>query len=404
MKVLMLGWEMPPHHAGGMGIVCYQMCKGLSASGVDIEFVLPYTADFNIDFMKITPAHSQSVDEVRFAGGVYDTQYFGANRTIKTHVGQLDLRQQHDLFAHNVAQLVDSTEFDIIHAHDWLTFKAAMLAKQKTGKPLIAHVHATQFDQSAGGHGNPEVRDIEYAALMMADQVFAVSQYTKDVLAREYGIPADKIHVVHNSMDVHGDIDESHNLHRYLELMKSQGYRVVVNAGRKTIQKGLAQLVEAAAKVVSKDPKVLFLFAGGGEQEEELISLAAHYGISQNVIFEGWMNGTGKSWRDSIRIGDVFVMPSVSEPFGIAALEAIGYGVPVIVTKQSGVSEVLRNCYKVDFWDTDQMADMILSLTRNPSLARTMWEESYKEYQSQSWTKSIDVMMRRYHHAVGRIA
>lgn len=400
MKVLMLGWELPPHHAGGMGIACYQMCQGLASQGVDIEFILPYTAEFNIPFMTVTPAHQQSVDHVRFAGGVYDTATYGITTT-KTIIGQLDLRQQHDLYAHNVAKLASSREFDIIHAHDWLTFKAAILAKQVTGKPLICHVHATQYDQSAGGHGNPEVREIEYMALMMADQVFAVSQHTKNVIVREYGINPDKIHVVHNSMDITADIDETNNLHRYLEIMKSQGYKVVVNAGRKTIQKGLTQLLDAAKRVVHVDPKVLFLLAGGGEQEEELMLLAAQYGISKNVIFEGWMNGTGKPWRDTFRIADVFVMPSVSEPFGLVALEAIGYGAPVIVSKQSGVGEVLRNAYKVDFWDTEQMADMILALCQNPSLARTMWQESYKEYESQSWTKSVTIMKQRYHHAVG---
>ncbi|MCA9324117.1 glycosyltransferase family 4 protein [Candidatus Saccharibacteria bacterium] len=400
MKVLMLGWELPPHHAGGMGIACYQMCKGLSAQGVDIEFILPYAANFDITFMKISPAHHQTVDEVRFAGGVYDSKDFGRKR-FNTVVGRLDLSQQHDLYAHNVAKLVESKEFDVIHAHDWLTFKAAMLAKAVSGKPMIAHVHATQFDQSAGGSGNPEVREIEYAALMMADQVFTVSQHTKNVIVREYGVPADKIHVVHNSMEVGSDIDESYNLHRYLETMKTRGYKVVVNAGRKTIQKGLAHLLESAAKVIQKNPKVLFLLAGGGEQHDELTELAAHYGISENVIFEGWMNGTGKPWRDTFRIADVFVMPSVSEPFGLAALEAIGYGAPVIVSKQSGVGEVLKNCFKVDFWDTNQMADMILSVCENEGLARSMWEESYIEYQSQSWKKSVSVMKHRYHHAIG---
>lgn len=393
----MLGWELPPHHAGGMGIACYQMCRELATNGVSIEFVLPYTADFSIDFMQVTPAHHQSVDAVKFAGGVYDSARF--TYPDAKHVNQpLDLRRQHDLFAHNVAKLVETTEFDIIHAHDWLTFKAGMLAKKVSGKPLIAHVHATQFDQSAGGSGNPEVREIEYAALMMADQVFAVSQYTKDTIVREYGIPSDKIHVVHNSMDVEEKIDESTNLHTYLTIMKQHGYKVVVNAGRKTIQKGLTQLLESAKKVVEKNPKILFLLAGGGEQEEELLALAAQYGISKNVLFEGWMNGTGKPWRDTFKIADVFIMPSVSEPFGLVALEAIGYGAPVIVSKQSGVGEVLQNCFKVDFWDTDSMSDMILALCENDSLAQTMWKNSYQEYRSQSWAASAQIMKERYHH------
>jgi len=399
MKVLMLGWELPPHHVGGMGVACYQMCKELSYSGVDIEFILPFTAKFDIDFMKVTPAHDQTAEEFMISGGVYDAEWFTKKKSKKLTIGQLDLRQQHDRYAHNVAKLAESREFDIIHAHDWLTFRAGMLAKQITGKPLIVHVHATQYDQSAGGYGNPLAREIEHQAFMMADQIFAVSQYTKDTIAREYGIPSDKIHVVHNSMEISDDLDESANLHRYLEIMKSNGYKVVVNIGRMTIQKGLTHLLESAQKVVEKNPKVLFLIAGGGEQQEELIRMAAYYKISSNVIFESWVSG--KKWRDSFRIGDVFVMPSVSEPFGLTALEAVGFGTPVIVSKQSGVGEVLQNCFKVDFWDTNQMADMILSITEHDSLAHSMWLNSYHEYRNQSWAKSARKMTDHYNYAAG---
>jgi len=311
-------------------------------------------------------------------------------------VGSLDLKKQHDLFAYNVGQMAKFREFDIIHAHDWLTFRAGLEAKRVSGKPLVIHVHATQYDQSGGGSGNPEVREIEYMAFMMADQIFAVSEYTKNVIVEHYGVPANKVTVVHNSMDVETAIEESSNLHEYLKIMKNNGYKVVVNAGRKTLQKGLTHLIESARLVVNKNPKILFLLAGGGEQENELIELAAEYGLSKNIIFEGWMNGTGKPWRDTFKIADVFVMPSVSEPFGLVALEAVGYGAPVIVSKQSGVGEVLKNCFKVDFWDTEQMADMILSLCENDSLAHEMWRNSYKEYTSQSWSKSAVVMHDTY--------
>ena len=402
MKVLMLGWELPPHHVGGMGVACYQMCQELSYSGVDIEFILPFSAKFDIDFMKVTAAHHQTAEEFSIYGGVYDAEWFTSGAKTNYHLGALDLRRQHDRFAHNVSKLVVDKEFDIIHAHDWLTFKAGMMAKHKTGKPLIVHVHSTQYDQSAGNHGNPEVREIEYQAFHMADQVFAVSQHTKNIIVNQYGVPADKVSVVHNSMEVGDDIDKSPNLHQYLETMKQNGYKVVVNIGRMTIQKGLTHLLEAAQKVVAKDPKVLFLLAGGGEQQEELIRLAAKYKISKNVIFESWVSG--KKWRDSYRIGNVFIMPSVSEPFGLTALEAIGFGVPVIISKQSGVGEVLQNCFRTDFWDTDEMADMILSLTQNESLARTMWLHSYDEYQSQSWAKSARHMTQQYaHHAGGSL-
>ncbi len=390
----MLGWELPPHHSGGLGVACYEMCKEISATGVDIEFVLPYTAEHDIDFMKITPAHHQTVEAVKFAGGAYTPEFFGP-ATIKTHTGKLDLRKQHDLFAHNVARLVETMEFDIIHAHDWLTFRAGMLAKRASGKPLVAHVHATQHDQSGGGYGNPIAREIEQTALMEADQIFAVSQFTKDVLVREYGIPSDKISVVHNSMEVADSIDESHNVYRYLEMMQSLGYKVVVNIGRKTIQKGLTHLLHAAKKVVEKNPKVLFLLAGSGDQETELLEMAAELGISRNVVFVGWVSG--KTWRDSFRIGDVFIMPSVSEPFGLVALEAIGFGTPVIISRQSGVAEVLKNCLKVDFWDTDKMADQILQIAEHDSLRDELWRNSFAEYEAQSWRKSAEQMSSHYH-------
>lgn len=392
----MLGWELPPHHSGGMGIACYQMSKHLSTHGIDIEFILPYTAEHDIDFMKITPAHAVTAEEFLSFGSTYDADYFGASTSFSIDNSPLDLRKQHDSYAHNVAKLVESKEFDIIHAHDWLTFRAGLAAKQVSGKPLVLHVHATQYDQSGGGHGNPIAREIEQQAFMIADHIFAVSQHTKNVIVNQYGIPADKIHVVHNSMEIEeSEIDESETVHAYLEAMKSHGYKVVTNIGRMTIQKGLTHLIETAAKVIAKNPKVLFLIAGGGEQKEELIRLAAEKRISQNVIFEGWV--AGKSLRDSFRIGNVFVMPSVSEPFGLTPLEAIGFGSPVIVSKQSGVSEVLKNCFKVDFWDTDKLADTILSICEHESLERTMWQNSYQEYLNQSWIEPTRKMKDKFH-------
>lgn len=392
----MLGWELPPHHSGGLGVACYQMCKHLANHGIDIEFILPYTAEHNIDFMKITPAHNIQAEEFLAFGSTYDAEYFTSSTTFSLDNSPLDLRKQHDSYAHNVAKLVHSKEFDIIHAHDWLTFRAGLAAKQISGKPLVLHVHATQYDQSGGGYGNPIAREIEQQAFMIADHIFAVSQHTKNVIVTQYGIPADKIHVVHNSMEIDtAEIDESHTLHTYLEAMKAHGYKVVTNIGRMTIQKGLTHLIETAAKVIEKNPKVLFLIAGGGEQKEELIRLAAEKRISHNVIFEGWV--AGKSLRDSFRVGNVFIMPSVSEPFGLTPLEAIGFGSPAIISKQSGVSEVLRNCFKADFWDTDKMADMILAICENESLERTMWQNSYQEYLNQSWVEPTRKMKRKFH-------
>jgi len=400
MKILMLGWELPPHHSGGMGVACYQMCKELANKDVDIEFILPYSANHDIPFMKITPAHHQSAEEFIKFGSVYDADYFTESIWI-TDDSPLDLRQQHDMYAHNVAKLVHSKEFDVIHAHDWLTFRAGLAAKQQSGKPLVLHVHATQYDQSAGGHGNPMARHIEEQAFSIADKIFAVSQHTKNVLVAHYGVPPEKIHVVHNSMEIDvAEITKS-TTHVYLAKMKQNGYKVVSNIGRMTIQKGLTHLIDTAARVVAVNPKVLFLIAGGGEQKEELMQLVAEKRLSKNVIIEGWVSGERQ--LDSFRVADVFIMPSVSEPFGLTALEAVGLGTPVIISKQSGVAEVLKNCFKADFWDTDMMADMILSITGNDSLAKTMWENSYAEYTSQSWSGSADKMKQHYVSAHGAV-
>ena len=203
VKVLMLGWELPPHHTGGLGVVCYQMCKELAKHGADIEFILPYTADYSdIDFMKVTAAHAQDVESVTMAGGIYDSQLYRHEYTDGT-IEHLDLRMQQDQFVSNVCKLVPLAEFDVIHAHDWLTMRAAMAAKQLSGKPMIVHIHATEYDRSAGEYGNPLVRDIEYFGMMMADKVIAVSDYVKKVLVSEYSIPAEKIDIVHNLSLIH---------------------------------------------------------------------------------------------------------------------------------------------------------------------------------------------------------
>jgi glycosyltransferase involved in cell wall biosynthesis len=397
----MLGWELPPHHSGGLGVACYQMCKQLAKDGVDIEFVLPYDADYSsIDFMKVTAAHPQTVEELRSAGGIYDSDLYQLNyEDGSTEI--TNLRWQHDQFVSNVCKLVEYSEFDVLHAHDWLTLRAAMAAKQITGKPLIVHIHATEYDRSAGGYGNPVVREIEYQGLMMADRIMAVSQRVKLVLEKEYGIPGDKIEVVHNRIDYDTfDVNDGENSYQYLEKLKSQGYRVVSNIGRLTIQKNLVNLLHAIKIVVANNPKTIFLLVGSGEQEHELIELSADLGISKNVIFVPFSHG--KKWRDSYRIADLFVMPSTSEPFGITPLEAIGFGAPVLVSKQSGVSEIVQNMLKVDFWDVNEMANQITAVVQNDSLRDELHQNSHREWQKLGWGEAAKAMRDIYaQHSAG---
>lgn len=221
MKILMLGWELPPHNSGGLGIACYQLCKALSRQDIDIEFVLPYDADHGIDFMDITAAKPQGVASVTRSGIAYDSYKY----TLSDGTEQwLNIYDQQELFENSVAQMVENKEFDLVHAHDWLTFRAALRVKEIKNCPIILHVHSVESDRSGSKHGNPLVREIEEVSLHMADRIIAVSQHTKNKIIEDYGIPADKIEVVHNSIEQGASAPLSgENAYRYLDVMKSLG-------------------------------------------------------------------------------------------------------------------------------------------------------------------------------------
>lgn len=398
MKVLMLGWELPPYNSGGLGVACYQLCKALSKTNVDIEFVLPYKHDKHIPFMKLVAAHPQDVSRLQISGIAYDSYLYTYS---DGHSETLDIFAQQSLYEKSVAQIAKYGSYDIIHAHDWLTFRAALAAKQVSGLPLIVHLHSIERDRAGGNKGNPMVREIEYMGLMMADKIIAVSAHTKNCIVKEYDIPAEKIEVVHNSIDTESiEPLDNDNSYKYLEAMKKEGYRVVVSISRLTVQKGLVNLLHAAKEVVYRAPKTIFLIVGCGEQYYELITLAADLGISKNVIFTSFLRG--KQWRDSYSIGDVFVMPSISEPFGLTPLEAISYGTPAIISKQSGISEVINNCLKVDFWDIEEMANKITGVVQNDSLRDELLNNSFKEYIKLSWEDSANKLNKIYNtHACG---
>ncbi len=392
MKILMLGWELPPHNSGGLGVACYGLCRALAHRGVDIEFVVPYHEQHDIDFMKITPAHQQGAKVVLESGGAYDSRLYihpdGREE-------RLDIYGQVKAYEHAVARLATETEFDIIHAHDWLTFRAGLRAKMSSGAPLILHVHSIERDRAGGTPGNPLVRDIEETVMMMADGICAVSQLTKDAIVADYGIPADKIHVIHNHLN---DLPEAHasddTMYPYIAAMRGQGYKVVTNVGRLTVQKGLPNLLRAARIVVDHEPKTLFLIVGGGDMLHELIQLSADLGLSKNVLFTGFQRG--QAWRDAFALADLFVMPSVSEPFGLTPLESIGFGTPALISKQSGVSEVLQNALKVDFWDITKMADQITSVIQNPALPETLQHNAIRELRGMHWGQSAEKVTNLY--------
>lgn len=410
----MLGWELPPYNSGGLGVVCHQLCKALvKRHDIDVEFVLPYSADHGIDFMDITHASPQGVTSILQSGIAYDSYKYTFQ---DGHEEWVDIYGQQQMYEKAVARIVsdrvaDNESFDIIHAHDWLTFRAGLKARHISGKPLILHVHSIESDRAGGNGGNPLVAEIESTAFHLADRIVAVSQHTKNMIARDYDIPADKIDVVHNSIEKPekrgkadtqvADAMSDQNMYSYLAALKANGWHVVVNVGRLTVQKGLPNFLRAAQSVVHKSPKTMFLVVGSGEQYHELLALSASLGIGSNVLFTGFQRG--QAWRDAFAIGDLFVMPSVSEPFGLTPLEAIQYGTPSLISKQSGVSEVLMNCLKVDFWDITEMANQITAAIDNPPLRTELVNNMRREYDNLSWEASVDKLEAIYRQHLDRV-
>jgi len=396
MKILMLGWELPPHNSGGLGVACYHLSKALAIQGASIDFIVPYSATHeNIDFMDVHSATKLSPLE-RYGMGAYDSKFFEeANQQQLDDVK--DIRGVQRQYTKFVEQFVEDKEFDTIHAHDWLTMEAGIRAKQLTNTPLIVHVHATEFDRAGGNSGNPIVHEIEYQGLMVADRILAVSQITKDIIVSKYGIPEDKVEVVHNAIDVESFNDGyvyDERTYRYLEGLKAEGYTIISAVTRFTIQKGLEHLVRATAKAVEKYDRIALLMAGDGEQRNELIELASELGISDKVFFTGFVRG--KQWRDAYSVSDVFVLSSVSEPFGLTALEAAHHDNALIITRQSGVGEVLGNIFKYDFWDVERLADQIVGIATSDALRDALKKNVALEYAQVSWNDVAKKCMGLY--------
>jgi len=397
----MLGWELPPHNSGGLGVACINMAHALAREGADIDFVIPYEADYsNIDYMHVISA--THLDPIyRYGGGAYESARI-EEKIIedKYHPEKMSIRDVQMLYCDFIKTHMMDFKPDVIHAHDWLTYEAGILAKKRFKAPLIAHVHATEFDRAGMNYGNPLIHEIEYEGLMMADEIIAVSESTKRIIHEKYHIPLSKISVVYNSLDedyCKSDYTYSHD-YRYIDAMKSAGYTVVSTVGRFTIQKGLKFMMHAAARAVAKNPKLLFVFAGDGEELPELIELAAELGISKNVIFTGFIRG--KKLRDIYAISDIFVMSSVSEPFGLTALEAAHHGDALILTKQSGVSEVVWSAMKYDFWDEKKLADEILAIAQNPALRESLRDNAKNEYSKMSWNQVAKKCLKIYNKSI----
>lgn len=414
MKVLMFGWEFPPHITGGLGTACYGLTKGLSHFGTEIIFVVPKAyGDEDLTHIHLQDAGDVVITEKKneehqfwdkfkyfevgsnlipymdpedfakvFAGKIFShtefsEQVFTSKFTFSGSYGT-NLYQEVARYALIAAYIAATNEFDVIHAHDWLTYSAGIAAKNVSGKPLVVHMHATEFDRS-GDNVNQKVYDIERAGMEAADKVIAVSNLTRKTIIEKYGIHPDKVVTVHNSV-------EPVSLPEEFKLTKGFNEKIVTFLGRVTFQKGPDYFIEAAKKVIDRDPNVRFVMAGSGDMLNKMIKRVAKLGIATKFHFAGFLKG--QEVYEMFSMSDVYVMPSVSEPFGISPLEAMMSDVPVIISKQSGVSEVLRHALKVDFWDVDDLADAIYGMLHYEGLSKMFIKYGKQEVENLRWENS----------------
>lgn len=405
MKALMFGWEFPPHILGGLGTASYGLTKGMAENGnMDISFVIPKPhGDEDKSFANIIGACTTPIawrdpdwDYVQSRiGNVMNPQlYYDLRSHIYADFNYMNVNDlgciefsgrypdnlleeinNYSIVAGVIARTLD---FDIIHSHDWLTYPAGIHAKQVSGKPLVIHVHATDFDRSRG-NVNPTVFGIEKDGMTNADHIITVSNLTRQTVIEKYGIDPAKVTTVHNAVEPLSD--ELKNVQ--VPKMKEQ---IVTFLGRITMQKGPEYFVEAAAKVLQKVHNVRFVMAGSGDMMEKMIDLAAQKDIADRFHFPGFQKG--KQVYEMLKASDVYIMPSVSEPFGISPLEAMQMGVPSIISKQSGCAEILNHVIKIDFWDIDAMADAIYSIISYPAMYNQMHEEGLAEVDGIQWKKA----------------
>jgi glycosyltransferase involved in cell wall biosynthesis len=399
MKVLTFGWDYPPQTAGGLGIACWGLTRELVKEGVEVIFVLPRSqpvfgggrfvfADIE-RMVKLREVHSGIAP---YLGSQSMVEVFDA--TGKRKLYSRTLLEEVHAFAHRAAEIAREEDFDIIHAHDWTSYLAGVAAKRASGKPLILHVHATAFDQAASDNIDPEVYKIEREAFAEADCIITVSDYTRRMIVERHGADPAKIDVVHNGCDTH----EPQRHEPTLQELKAQGKKIVLYHGRITIQKGVDYFVEAARRVLEVDPNVVFVISGNGDMSAQIMHRVAALGLSKHVIFAGalWYEDRDRMYQSA----DLVVMPSVSEPFGLVPLEAILHGTPSLISKQSGVSEVISHVLKVDFWDVDEMANKILAALRYPVMRNQMVREGRMEIQRLSWRNVAQKVLALYRRLI----
>ncbi|MFH0978800.1 MAG: glycosyltransferase family 4 protein [Candidatus Woesearchaeota archaeon] len=405
MRVLMFGWEFPPYNSGGLGTACFGLTKGLTNQGVDVTFVIPkalgelgkshvdlVVADQVKRGLKIKEIDSLLVpyiSSVAYSARLRDFASKKANDS-KTMYGS-NLYQEVYRYSQQARHIAKQTKFDVIHCHDWMTYPAGIQVKRMTKKPLVLHIHATEFDRT-GGNPNQVVYDIEREGFHTADKICAVSNFTKQKVVEHYGVSPDKVEVVHNAVEFSDPMP-------YQDFPIKKNDRIVLFLGRITLQKGPEYFLYAARKVLDYEKNVKFLVVGTGDMEHFMIDKAAELGIADKVLFAGFMRG--KDIDRAYKMADLYVMPSVSEPFGITPLEAMRNGTPVIISKQSGVSEVINHCFKIDFWDIDEMANKIISVLRYKELHECLSDSGSLEVRKFNWNEPAAKCIKVYNQVLG---
>ena len=433
MKILMFGWEFPPHISGGLGTACYGLTKAMTKQDLEIIFIVPKAwGDEDQSLVKLVGANNIPVRIKKYSfrdesiKKAHNVQYVeigsdlipyvsteeyyniinnrvNTTKQLKqyTHTQELDtitfeggyggsLIHEVGAYARVARQIAQEFDFDIIHAHDWLTYDAGIAAKEVSGKPLVIHVHATEFDRS-GMHVNQFVYDIERRGMHAADAIITVSNLTKSTVVNNYGVSESKITTAYNGVD---DVQ----LSTPQKFKKNVDDKIVTFLGRITFQKGPEYFLEAAAKVLQRKKNVKFVMAGSGDMFEKMMWRAAELGISENFYFTGFLRGDDVIHM--LSISDVYVMPSVSEPFGISPLEAMRSNVPVIISKQSGVSEILKHAIKIDFWDVDSMADAIYGIVSYNGLDNMFKTYGKVEVDNLKWDSAAKTIKSIYQNTL----
>ncbi len=402
LGVFMVGWEYPPHNSGGLGVACQGMTKALNQLNNHIYFTLPYSVPGGSSHMDIlsciTPGPVGSLSRGRTSSAPFSPYVtatinpitsFPLDKAKLTTLPQSEIESRVAAYTDAVAAQAFShrKSTDIVHAHDWMSFPAAAEASKQTGKPFIAHIHSTEFDRVPNGSGSSFIMQTEYEGLMNSDRIIAVSAYTKEILVVKYGIPRDKISVVHNGID-------SLSADRFLDEPFAPKRPVITFMGRFTMQKGTEFFLGLAQKVLEQIPNALFIMAGDGDMYHELLWKTASSGLSASMLFSGFVRDTQR--ERLLDRSDVFIMPSVSEPFGLVALEAAQRNTPVIVSKNSGVTEVLPSAIQADFWDTDLMAQQVVSLLQDSQQTQSAINNQHQDLGSITWPKAAQRINQVY--------